>query len=364
MKFLFILGVIFSYEARALEAVVRVLETPLFKEKSYDSPVVQYLRKGDVIKIHPSVGNITKYDDLAPPPQKLRQLRKDLAQTSDWKEDPLFQGKSEAAYLEDEFIPTLDRQGNTAYVLSEHIYVYFNDSREFKNTRLERDPTDYRLEEPLPKDYPLESPNGYRGQFLLGFTQPYSESYPYLEDVKTKGYRSPVDVTVNIARRVSYDKQDRFFFGGTVNLKAYENRFNFFNNRSAQENGFKIGVGPYISYDAFKGEKNRLGLMGALNVYLFNQINILQSNGTIKDDRLYRSNSSLAPRIGLQYHRKGILEEIDFVLGTHLDFDLPATFQAKNAGSQATWWQSIANDKFRTRATFSLAGFLGIQSAY
>ncbi len=73
----------------------------------------------------------------------------------EYNEDKLFRGEEEnTAFLEDEFIPTLDRQGNTVYVLSEHIFVYFNDAREYKQRVIAKDPTDYRLEEPLPKKIP------------------------------------------------------------------------------------------------------------------------------------------------------------------------------------------------------------------
>jgi len=59
--------ILFSAEALALEAVVTVLETPMFKTKSYDAPVVQYLRKGDIIKVHPSIANRREFDEYAPP---------------------------------------------------------------------------------------------------------------------------------------------------------------------------------------------------------------------------------------------------------------------------------------------------------
>lgn len=363
MKIL-LLFILFTTEVFALEAVVTVLETPLFSSPSYDANVVQYLRKGDVIKIHPSIGNDRNMDQYAPSPEKLKVLREKMRETPEYKEDPMFTGEeSTTFYLEDEFIPTLDRQGHIAYVLSEHIYVYFNDARELEQKFIAKDPTDYRLEEPLPRKYPLYSPTGYRGQFLIGLTQPNYESYPYPDKVGTKGYTSPVDLTVTLLKQAPGNYQERLFIGGTMNFRTYQNSYTFSNLRTSEETAIKFSLGPTISYDAFKGEKNRINLSGTVIVNLIDRLYISQESTAVTDSRTY-TGISLAPRFNLQYHRKQILEDLDFVLGTLMEVGTPTTFQAKNAGSQSSWWQHLGNDKFTTRTTFTLGGYVGIQSAY
>lgn len=362
-KFSFLLLFI-SVNSYALEAVVTVLETPMFKYRSYEAPVVQYLRKGDIIKVHPSLANDPSLNIHAPSPEKLAQLNKELKESPEYNQDPLFRGESENTYyLEDEFIPTLDRQGNTVFVLSEHIFVYFNDKREFKQSVIKKDPTDYRLEEPLPKNYPLKNPTGYRGQFVLGITQPNFESYPYRDEFKRKGYNSPVDVNLTLLRKAQGNYHDRLFIGGTLNVRSYENTFTFFDKRFAQEEGMKLGLGPTISYDAFKGEKNRINLSLTVMINLFDQLKVTQTSNTVSESRTYRA-FSLAPRLNLQYHRKEIFPEIDFVLGTSMEAATPASYRAQDGAGQSSWWQHLGNDKFTTRTQFSLAGYLGIQSAY
>lgn len=349
--------------AYALEAVVTVLETPMLKYKSLDAPVVQYLRKGDVIKVDPALDKDTRYDHLAPDPKKLAQIKKELDDSYEWKQDPLFTGKVSEVSIDDELIPTLDRQGNRVYVIREHFFVYFKDRREMDQATLRKDPTDYRLEEPLPKKYPLESPHGYRGQATVGVTQPYYESYPYPTSVKTKGYMSPVDVNITFLRQTPTDKFDRYYFGLTFNARAFSNSYTLTNNISAKEQGVKLGLGPFISYDAFKGEKNRVALYGSVNVYLFNQLNISQDLGSIEEQRNYRT-ITFTPRIGAQYHRKQILPDIDFVLGTSMEMEPATTFRSTSAANQDDWWRSGGNDKFNVRTTFTLAGYLGFQAAY
>jgi len=363
MKIFFLIFISLVSNAHALDAVVTVLETPLLQHRSYNAKVVQYLRKGDIIKVHPSLNNNTEFDHLAPSPEKLAKLKKELNESPEWNQDPLFKGIVTDATIEDEFIPTLDRQGNTVYVIRDHFYLYFTDRKEFDQTTLKKDPTDYRLEEPLPKSYPLYSLSGYRGQITLGITQPYYESYPYPSNVKTKGYTSPIDLNMTYLRKTPDDKYDRFFFGGTFNLRTFTNTYTLFNGVSAKEQGIKLGIGPYITYDAYKGVENRLNLYGSINVNFFNQLNISQEKDGIEEQRNYRT-ITLSPRIGVQYHRKQILEDVDFVLGTSIEMEPATTFQSTSAANQETWWVSGGSDKFKTRTTFTLGGYLGFQSAY
>ncbi len=357
------LFIFYCSQVLALDAVVTVLETPLLKYRSYQAPVVQYLRKGDVVKVHPSLNNNTDYDHLSPSAEKIQEIREELNQTDQWKQDPLFAGEENSATLEDEFIPTLDRQGNKAFLIRDHLYFYFTNKKELSQKTLTHDPTDYRLEEPLPKRYPLYSPSGYRGQITLGLTQPYDESYPYLSSVKQKGYTSPIDLNVALLRQAPDDKSDRFYIGGVFNVRSFTNSYSLFNGVSAKEQGIRLGLGPFATYDAFKGHKNRLSLYGSLTVNFFNQINVLQESGTTQEQRNYRT-LNFSPRFGFQYHRKQVLEDLDFVLGTSLEMEPATTYWSNSAANKADWWQHRGSDKFRTRASFSLAGYLGFQAAY
>ena len=354
---------IISSPAFALDAVITVLESPMLKSKSYDAPVVQYLRKGDVIKIHPGYEKDTRYDHMAPSAEKLAQLKKEYADSPEWNQDPLFKGKVEAMDVTDEFIATLDRQGHRVYVIRDHLYIYYANAKELNETGIAIDPTDYRLEEPLPKNYPLLSPKGYRGQFTLGVSQPYYESYPYLSSIKTKGYMSPIDVNVTLLRQRPKDDLDRTYYGVTLNFRTYTNDYSLLNGINAKERGLRFGFGPYISYDAFKGTENRISLYGNVNLNLFNQINVYQQMDNVEEQRNYRT-ISFSPRIGVQYHRKQIFPEIDFVLGSSIEMEPAATYYSGTEANQYDWWVGGNNDKFKTRTTFTLSGYLGLQSAY
>jgi hypothetical protein len=250
-------------------------------------------------------------------------------------------------------------------VITSHIYVYFNDKRELEQKVIANDPTDYRLEEPLPKNYPLSTPEGYRGQFIFGITQPYFESYNYPDSIKTKGYTAPVDLSYTLLKKAPGNYQDRLFIGGGFNLKFWQNSYTFEDRRKSEEKGIKLGIGPTISYDAFKGEKNRINLSGTINVNIFDRLYVTQKSPVLEtfEKREYYA-YSIAPKINLQYHRKGVMEDLDFILGTSIEMGSATTYHAKNAGKHPTWWQNTGDDKFTTRTTFTLGGYVGLQSAY
>lgn len=315
--------------AYALDAVVTVLEAPIFKSKDINSPVVQYARKGDIIKVDPSL---------------LNQAHK-------------------SASLDDEFISTWDRQGNVTYVLAKHIYVYLENQKELEQEITQHDPTDYRLTEPLPKNYPFIKEGGLRVQFTAGAALPYQVNYPYESSVKAKGYSNPIDVNLAMLKRAPDDKNDRFYLGGVFNYRSFENNFYLFNGRSSYERGMKFGIGPLASYDAFKGDKNRIVLYGSINFNFFNQLSITQESETASDKRTYRA-MNFTPKFGVQYHRKNIYEGLDFVAGTAMEYESPANFAAQNGAHQDNWWKNEGSDTFRASSFYTLTGYLGLQSYY
>jgi hypothetical protein len=358
MKLLFLI-LLFSANAHALDAVVTVLETPMLKSRSYNAKVVQYLRKGDVVKIHPSIKQEHKYDQLAPSIEKQNQIREKLKQSSQWESDPLFINE-EVVTEDEEFIPALDRQGHVVYLIRDHLYIYFENERELAQKILYPDPTDYRLTEPLPSNYPLFTPYGYRGIFTLGFTQPYSANYNYNSDIKSKGYSMPIDVNLAFLRKTPDDTQDRFYIGGNINFRTFANNFSLTDGRNTFEKYTKIGVGPYITYDAFKGLEDRISLYGVINVYLLNFASITQEDNEGNFDKRDYRGYSITPRLGVQYHRKKIFTDLDFIIGSAIEVESPTTYTTSDSSEQ-NWWDGKS---FKTGILFNLNAYLGVQSAY
>ena len=68
-----------------------------------------------------------------------------------------------------EFIQTYDRVGNIAYIPSKYLKIITNDLSESRmpNQYPGSDPTDYRLEEPIPASYPYDDNSFLRASFAL-----------------------------------------------------------------------------------------------------------------------------------------------------------------------------------------------------
>ncbi len=339
----FLLLLLLPFQSFALDAVITVLEAPLLKERDINSPVVQYKRKGDIIKLHPSLNDDLRYDHLKP---------------SGMIEDEKF------AYNEDEFIPTYDRLGNLAYVLREHIFIYFEDEREVAQLPLKKDPTDYRLQEPLIENYPLLKKTGYRGQFYLSVSQPYNESYPYPSDVKNEGYTLPLGATFNFMRKASYDIQDRLYFGVSTSFSTHENSFILSSNNQVEEKTYKFGIGPIVSYDAYKSTSTRITIMTSILVNLFHQFDITQTDRNQNSEmRSYRG-YSFTPRLSALYTFMDVFPKLDVFLGTTLEADVGGNFKVDRGSKYAGWWQDPGSDSFKNTVNINVSAHLGLQARY
>ena len=109
---------LFTTSLYAYDAVIIVFQAPLLKGPSLNSKVLQVLRKGDRVYI---------------------------------PRESLVKGTLP------EFVPTFDRAGNEAYVPAKYVKVISGTDEENKQPVHygKHDPTDYRLEEPIPTSYPF-----------------------------------------------------------------------------------------------------------------------------------------------------------------------------------------------------------------
>ena len=311
MKYLLIL--LISFSALPFKAVITALEAPLFKEQDSGGYVIQYFRKGDEIIIH---------------------------------RDDRF----------GDFYKTLTTTGDEAYILKEHVYVYYKDSRELDYLGPEFDNTDYRIPEPLPEKYPIKQPTGYRGQFYLSFGSFNSENYTYPEKVLDSSNDSFYSLNFLYAKGAKFDESKRFFFGALFNLYKSSSTFLFQDSKTTEEN-FKFGLGPYLSYDAWKNRKYMITLFSSLQVYLYDKLNIKRSAAT--DSEVEYSTISLNLKTGIYFSVQNVLADFDFISGLGANFNPPNEYESKSGGND-TYFQNSFKSRFNTQISI----FLGIQSNY
>lgn len=104
---------IMSQLAFSLEGMITVLEAPVWKKPSESSTITQYLRRGDTVTI------------------------------------------ADLPVINSDFVPIWDSLTNTAYIHTKHLKIFTADAKELQTKSLNQDPTDYRMDEPIPSNYPI-----------------------------------------------------------------------------------------------------------------------------------------------------------------------------------------------------------------
>jgi hypothetical protein len=297
------LAILVIQKSFALDGVVTVLEAPIFNKKDLNSPVAQYARKGEVLWI---------------------------------SNNPESEG----------FLETIDRKGNISYIPREYVFIYWNDKREEDEKQISKDNTDYRIEEPLPKNYPFKNVEGYRSNFLLGLATPAANQYDYSQKIKKKNFLPQYDFSMSIFKKSKTKVEDKFFVGGTLNINSYNNSFELENSR-AGENFFRIGLGPTLSYDAYIREKYRLSLQTSILLYPYEQ-SIITDKGETED---FTASKGMAGRVSALYQKNQLLDELDGVVGLGFQIDAPHTLTSNQ-------------NSYKREMSYSLLMYFGIQSTY
>jgi hypothetical protein len=335
---IFLCAIVVS-SVHAQTGTVTVLEAPMFRIPDSKSQVIQYLRKGEDIYIHPKEFNRDKF--------------KDLVHSSENLED------------DTDFYQTLDNLGRDAYVLKEHIFLNYRDYRERDQKVISFDNTDYRPKEELPPDYPLIKINEYRGQLNIGLARSFRQSYPYTEEISDQGTGIDTEINFNWANHVKWEEEKRLFFGGNILIGFHENNYSL-EKFTTNEKAFRVGVGPYLSYDMWRNKKYRLSASIAIPFNFVNTKDIsfkeLATNNKIKSE--YKA-INIEPRIGTNLQVKDLFHKADLVLGLNTIFIPPFSYSLVKSSSEAASIDRVLR-KSSINESLQIVGsfFLGVQTDY
>lgn len=312
---------LFIGQLQATEGIILVLEAPLLKEPSMGATVLQTLRKGAKVYVP---NEVTRGADFP------------------------------------EFIPTFDRAGNRAYIPSRYVKIITglpNESRQAINFQ-GHDPTDYRLEEPIPKTYPFPDRQYVRASFSFQRGNNTSTPYDYNSNFSDQKYGGEMGVRVGVMKNVSYDKYNRFYFGIIGSIASAKNEIVFSNTTSASERRNVFRVGPWFTYDAFKSERFQISLGSGFTFnYHDSTISFAGINGG--EDRSF-SGYSFSPMTSTAFQISNIIPYTDFIGGVDCSLYLPHTLKASEA-QYPEYWNS---NQISSTLKVQLALFLGIQVKY
>lgn len=367
MKFLFLIFLAFSALAqthfdglhvRDNKGMITVLEAPLFYEPDDQAPVVQYVRKGEEIYIHPAEFAMDRYEGIITETQEEVDAYGEVY-SKDYK-DPLFKEMKDAYRPErgSRFYKTMAANGKDAYILKEHVFLLYEDSREIGQNVADPDPTDYRIAEPLPKGYPIERPSGERTQVNFALGTPAGNAYPYNEKINDIGYGFYKELVGMWGKNVDAQVTDRFFFGGLVALSHFEAEYQL-KTRETTERNFKLSAGPMASYDFWRNESYRLNLSGSIQFVFLDLVDIEQRDDSETDSRSFRS-YYLAPRIGLSFEKPKVFEGLDLIIGSRVSWEVGHEYTTTDDPEINSWWEG---DKFSRNNFLQITYFLGLQKS-
>ncbi len=328
----------------AARAVVIVLEAPLMNKPSLDAQVKQVVRRGDIVYLHNQHFTATEWDPSSHLSEEIRMV-------------------DEAN--KEEFFQTISKDGQPAYVQAKFVKVIFQDTREMGDpvARFDIDPTDYRLSEPLPKDYPLMANEKQRGSALFTFGTNAKASYDFTTaNVNNENFDQSIGFQFIYARKVSFDLYDRFYFGAKFGFDNHDVSLGFNNGDSAKQSIGHFHAGPYISYDVYKTANTRLTAFASLAVSFHRAYITYTRNDGQQEERAF-SAWGVTPEIGGQWQWLDfIVPDFDIVAGAHLIVQ-PGTALTPAGESSSSYWNQ-ESDALNLKSGMRAMFVLGVQSRY
>ena len=315
--------IIFSHSAFALDGIIIVLEAPILKSPSLGSTVLQMIRKGERVYIP------REYESLENIP---------------------------------EFFPTFDRAGNEGFVPSQYVKVVVGSSAE--NLQPIRyaghDPTDYRLEEPIPKTYPFEDKEFWRTSISLLIGNNTTAAYQYNHAFFSQKLSADMGARFTFTQKAAFDKYDRFYYGFIGIISTLTNKTYFQDDSKASERRSVLRSGPWITYDAFKNEKYRFSIATG---FTFNyHLSSIQVESDSQSESRTFSGLSISPMTSTTLQINEVLPNADFLVGVDFGLFLPHSVKSSNEVKKPEFWMQDNQINSGLKPQASL--YFGLQFKY
>ncbi len=326
----------------AVDAIVIVLEAPLLEAPSLDSNVKQVVRKGDKIYLHDKHFNASKWETTSQASERVLLM------------DDIY---------DEEFYQTLSKDGFPAFVQSKYVKVIYQDDRELTNpvSRFEVDPTDYRLEEPLPEGYPLSEKDKKKAAALFSLGTHSKSSYEFNDAIINEDYANSYGFTLLYMTKVDYDLFDRFYFGTKIGFDNNNVDFGFANGANVKQSLGRYSIGPHISFDIYKSEKTRLTAYTNISVTYHRAYLSYEGLNEAYEERAFNA-WGITPEIGTMWQWVEILPSTDLVLGANL-IAQPRVEMNPATEAVGSFWNAD-QDVLVTQAGLRASFTLGIQARY
>ena len=309
----FLLMLPFS-NAWALEGIIVSFEAPLFQKPHPRAPIIQRFRRGAILTLH-------------------KQTETDL------------------------FYQTTDRNGRAAYILKKHIKLITGDALELESPMISFAPdlTDYRIKEPLPKNYPFKPLKKYRSAAAFSLSFPKTQAYQYAQGPQTINSSRQTQFSLQWSKEAALDERSpRLYFGGFLRFSYEWLHLTFPTSEQAWESSVLLSLGPLLSYDLLRAHRHRLVLLGGIGVDLINYYQV-----QIQDDVQLFKAISLTPMLSFQYQRKEVFKGLDLTIGPTVHLILLQKFKSSRGPYNGALWGQQRS--FKRNLAIGLTLNLGLQ---
>jgi hypothetical protein len=321
--FWFLIFFLFATSLFANEAIVIVLNAPLLSEPKMESRVLQTVRKG----------------------QKIFIPREEV---------------SEEAFPE--YFTTYDRAGNLAYIPSQYVKPILKTTDEKRDpiTLSSSDPTDYRLEEPIPSTYPFEDNHFVRTSISLLMANNLKSPYNYNSPFNDQDFGMEMGMRLTVTKKAQHDQYDRFYFGVIGFITSAKNKIQFKDGKNASESRDQVRAGPWVTFDAFKNEKYKLAMGTGFTFNYHRSLHVYQMQ--VQSEQRFFNGYSISPMGNLSFQINNIIPHTDLITGLDLNLYLPHTLTSNDKIVISDLWpeEKTISVGFKTQAS----AFIGFQVKY
>ena len=329
--------------------IITTLDAPIVRSLDVDAPTVMTARKGEKIYIH------DKYFKNGP---------NDVVYIKEDKNPNFGALETEEGY--EKFYETLDKNGQKAYISRYYVKLITNDKREFTQniTPFKPDPNDYRMSEPLPKDYPFQSPDMGRARISFSMGPDLKSNYNYNSVLTEEDFSNRYGLELAFGRKANWDKENRFYFGGVFQAWTSQARFTLFDDRKTTESRSQLSLGPYLSYDPYRIKGLRLTLETSIMVtYTRNLVEQMDITG-FSEQRIF-SGFGLSPRFTSFFQWDAFAQSARIITGFDIQLYVPQTLTSSTEPTSDLWNEfQDETDSVAIPFTAHWSLFFGIQTNF
>lgn len=333
------------------------LDVPIFKEPNKNAKILEYKRKGERIFIHSQeiYSDHFKNQEFYDFPEVDKNEINELVE-------------KEKIYLpanDSQFYKTIAKTGAPAYILKEHVLIIYKDKRELTQKKSIFDNTDYRIQEPLSKNYPFKEGHNFLGNLIIASGQPNFKNYSFKEKIKDNSFEISKEIRYAYTQQVLSDEtKKRFYFGGIGSFYTATQKY-LLESQSAEQSYQRLSFGPYAQYFLFDTKEYSLSLNTAVEITVFDEISLKITNSNETEERVYTNRFSPIANFGIDFNKKKAFYDFDIGLGANSRITFPRTYLASKPATNTTMWNDISNsDQLQQDLRIEISYYLSITSRY